>query len=109
MPPTQVISSLSLEHVLARVSARKNGAVVNPTTDTVQMAFTTAEAEPVGGDWKAATWETDSATEPDTYYAVCLVGPGGTVTLADGTYRMWVKVTDSPEIPVKKAGILIVT
>jgi hypothetical protein len=28
------------------------------------------------------------------------------VTLTDGLYDVWVRVTDSPEIPVKKAGQL---
>lgn len=107
--PTLTISSLSKEYVRVRVTAREDGAVVNPTADTVEMAFTASEAEPSGGDWKTAEWETDANTEPDTYYARCLVGPGGTVALTDGTYRVWVKITDSPEIPVKRSGLLIVT
>jgi len=103
------LSSLSKEYVRVRMSARNNGAVVNPTADTVEMAFTLNDAEPTSPDWKSASWETDANTEPDTYYARCLVGPGGTVTLADGTYRVWVRVTDSPEIPVKKCGLLVIT
>jgi hypothetical protein len=102
------ISSLSKEYVRVRVAAKNAGAVVNPTADVVEMAFTLADAEPTTPDWKTASWETDAATEPDTYFARCLVGPGGTVTLADGTYQVWVRVTDSPEIPVKKSGVLVV-
>ena len=109
MPPTKVQSSLSLEYVKARVFAREDGAVVNPTADTVQMAFTLLDAEPAGGDWKTAEWETDATTDPDTYYARCLVGPSGTVTLAEGTYRTWVKLVDSPETPVLRTGLLIIT
>lgn len=105
---TLVISALSLEKVRARVSAKNNGVVVNPTADTVQMAFTVAGADPIAGDWKTAEWETDATTEPDTYYARCLVGPAGTVTLAAGMYQAWVKITDSPEIPVKRSGLLVV-
>ena len=107
--PALTISSLSKEYVRVRVSAREDGVVVNPTADTVEMAFTLLDAAPVGGDWKTAEWETDATTNPDTYYARCLVGPGGTVTLAAGTYRIWVRVTDAPEVPVKRSGILIVT
>jgi len=81
--------------------------VVDPTSDTVQMAF--VNGEPTSGDWKTATWEADSSTNPTTYYARCLVGPGGTVTLSDGDYQVWVKITDSPEVPVLKAGRLVVT
>ena len=72
------------------------------------MAFTSAEAEPTAPDWKTAEWETDTTTDPDTYYARCLVGTGGTVALSDGTYRVWVKIIDAPETPVKRSGLLVV-
>jgi hypothetical protein len=103
------ISSLSLEYVRVPVFAKEAGVVVNPTTDAVVMAFKSDGTEPVTNDWKASTWETDSTTTPATYYARCLVGTGGTVALTDGTYDVWVRVTDSPEIPVRKAGRLVVT
>jgi hypothetical protein len=102
------ISSLSKEYIRVPVSATAAGVPVNPTADVVQMAFVTS-GEPAGGDWKSADWETNAETSPPTYYARCLVGPGGTVTLADGTYQIWVKVTDSPEVPVKRAGVLVVS
>jgi hypothetical protein len=102
------LSSLSKEYVRVSVHAKENGVVVNPTTDVVQMAFT-AGIDPVGGDWKTASWETDATSEPDTYYARCLVGPGGTVTLAAGRYTVWLKLTDATEIPVRKIGQLVVT
>lgn len=104
-----LLSSLSLEHVRVRVAATSSGAVVNPTSDTVAMAFKQADAEPSGGDWKTASWETDSTQTPAVYYARCLVGPSGTVTLADGSWDVWIKVTDSPEIPVRRVGRVIVT
>ena len=104
-----VISSLSVEDVRVRVSATKNGAAVNPTSDTVQMAFKQVNAEPSGGDWKTATWETDSTTTPPTYYAKCLVGPAATVTLADGEFAIWVRVVDSPESLVRRVGKLVVS
>lgn len=106
---TLEISSASLEYVRVPVFAKESGAVVNPTSDVVTMAFLTADADPAGGDWKAAVWETDTTTTPDTYYAKCLIGTGGTAVLANGRYQVWVKVTDSPEIPVKPAGLLVVT
>jgi hypothetical protein len=102
------ISSLSKEYVRVPVSATESGQPVDPTGDTVEMAFKTS-GEPSGGDWKAASWETDNSVSPVVYYARCLVGPGGTVTLADGTYDVYVRVTDSPEIPVTNVGKLVVT
>ncbi len=98
------LSRLSKEYVRVAVAAEEAGAAVNPTLDVVQMAFTLNDAEPVAGDWKAATWETDASTTPATYYARCLVGPAGTVVLGAGIYAVSVKVTDNPEVPVRKAG-----
>jgi hypothetical protein len=103
-----VISSASLEYVKARVFAKMSGAVIDPTADVVTMAFLASDADPVSGDFKAASWETDTTTDPDSYFARCLVGPGGAATLTDGIYTVWVKIADSPEIPVKRAGQVIV-
>jgi hypothetical protein len=98
------ISTASLEYVLIPVAARASGASVDPTGDTVQMAILSTEDAPVSGDFKTASWETDATTTPDTYYARCLVGTGGAIVLAAGLYQVWVKITDSPEAPVKPAG-----
>lgn len=100
------ISASSLEYIRVQVAAYTAGAAVNPTTDAVQMAFMVGSAVPASSDWKTATWDTDSTTVPATYRARCLVGTGGAVTLTPGTYQVWVKVTDTPETPVKLAGPL---
>lgn len=104
MPAT--ISASSLEYVRVPVSATESGAAVNPTADTVTMAFMSTASAPGGSDLKTSSWETDTTTTPDTYYARCLVGSGGAVTLTAGLYTVWVKVTDSPEAPLKRAGQL---
>ena len=103
------LSVLSLEYVLVPVSAKENGVAVDISGDVVALAFTLQDVAPLSGDWEAATWETDATTTPDTYLAKCLVGPGGAATLSAGTYDVYVKVTDSPEIMVRKAGNLEVT
>lgn len=89
------ISVLSVEYVRARVRAKEAGAIVNPTSDAVSLAFMAAGVNPTGGDWHAATWE----TTPTSYYARCLIGPGN-VIVGLGTWDVWVKITDSPEVPV---------
>lgn len=99
-------SVLSLEYVRIPVSAKTSGVAVNPTSDSVLMAFPLEGVDPIVGDWKTATWETDASTSPSTYFARCLVGPAGTITLAVGVYDVWVKITDSPEIPARHAGSL---
>lgn len=103
---TAQISTASLEYVRVQVSAREAGAAVDPTGSTVTMAFLLTDTAPVSGDWKTASWDTDATTTPDTYRAQCLVGSGGAVTLTAGTYRVWLKITDSPETPIKPAGYL---
>lgn len=104
------ISSLSLAYIKVPLSATDSGASVVLTSGTVTMAFTAVGVEPVSGDWNTASWETDATRTPSRYYARCLVGPTGTVTLADGTYDCWVKVSGvGSEIPVIRAGNLIVT
>lgn len=94
------MSVLAKEYVSAEVTLRDQGLPVNPTADVVEMAFPVSEVAPVGGDWKTSTWETDATSNPPRYLARCLVGPGGTVTLAANLYDVWVRVTHSPEVPV---------
>jgi hypothetical protein len=101
------VSVLSLEYVRAPVRALKNGVPFDPTGDTVQLAFLPTGSSPTSGDWKTSSWEVGAAgTQSATYFARCLVGPGGAITLALGVYVVWVKVTDAPEVPVLQAGTL---
>lgn len=101
-----IMSVLSLENVRVPIAAKVEGAHVNPTSDTVVMAFPVAGEDPVAGDWKSSIWSTDTTTTPDTYEAICLVGPAGTIALAVGVYDVWVRVTDSPEVPAIRVGSL---
>src|SRR6476469_5504856 len=95
------ISALSKEYIRVQVSVKVSGANYDPTADAVAMAFMTAGAAPTGPDFKAGTWEADSTSNPPTYWARCLVGPGGgVITLAAGLYTVWVQITDVPEVPV---------
>jgi hypothetical protein len=54
----------------------------------------------VSGNW---------VTEGGIYYAQALVGPGSSSILAVGFYDVYVKVTDNPEVPVIRAGLLEIT
>lgn len=99
--PDERISHLSTEYIRAPVIATEAGAAVNPTSDTVEMAFP-AEGE-APADWVAASWETAGTI----HFARCHVGPdGGDIELDAGLYDVYVKITDSPEVPVKKSGLL---
>lgn len=85
----------SLEYV--RVPVAADG--LDLTVDTVEMAFTTGAA-PTNPDWQTAGWDDGSAR--------VLVGPGGTIELAHGTWQIWVRVVDNPEVPVLRAGYLVI-
>jgi len=100
------ISATSLEYVRVPVQVKEGSVNVNPINDTVRMAFIPKKlVTPVAGDWKVATWEVDGLT----YYARCLVGPGGAATLTPGKYYVWVKIVDNPEVPEKVSDYLRVT
>lgn len=101
-----MLSHLSLEYVKVPVSVTINGAAYDPHLDVIQMAFPVRQIDPVAGDWKVASWEADGA---GGWLARCLVGPGGAVTLAAGTYDVWLKIVDSPELPIRRVGLIEVS
>jgi hypothetical protein len=90
------IPSVSLEYLHVPVS----GATVS---QTVELAIIDAGTEePAETDWHATdAWDGTTAK--------LLIGPGGTLELLDGTYRVWVRVTATPEIPVIRGGLLEIT
>ena len=98
------LSRLSTEYVQIQVTFTIAGAPQNPTGDAVSMAFMDSGAIPVSGDWHAASWETAGTS----YFAQCLVGPGG-VVLPPGAYVCWLKIQDNPEVPVRAPAQLTIT
>lgn len=104
------MSQLSTQYVFIPVSATRSGAAYNPTGDPVVFAFApTATYVPQNTDWVAGSWDTDTSSILFPYSAKCLVGPAGTVTLGIGTYVMYIRITDNPEVPVLIAGQLQVS
>jgi hypothetical protein len=83
------ISSLSKEYLLIAVIAD-----VVVTDDPVAWAFTDPDVDPTS--WTSGDWEGTQAR--------ILVGPGGSVTLTKGTHDVWLKVTDSPEVPIRRVA-----
>ncbi len=104
MPMQQ--SVLSKQYVRVPVIVTVNGQPYNPSADVVQMAFTAPGVKPVSGDWQVALWEIDATR--GLYWAACLVGPGGTITLTVGSWDVWIKVFDTPETPSERAGTLVI-
>lgn len=101
-------SSLSTEYVPVDVKATVHGAPYDPSADVVAFAFMTdSTTKPASGDWHTGSWDTIGLNR---WVAQCLVGPGtGGVALSVGTYWIWVKVTDNPEIPIELVGQLVIT
>ena len=93
------IAAGSTMYVKVPISATSAGNPITLTADAVAIAFTTPGGTPA--TWFTGTWE-------GTGTARVLVGPGGALTLTPGTYWVWVKVTDNPEIPAEQVGILII-
>jgi hypothetical protein len=102
-------SAASQPQVLVPVSGRRNGAAVDPSADTVRVAFLDEPPEtasPESGDWQSASWETNSTTDPDQYEVKTLVTAG---QLDPGTWYVWVEITDSPEVIAEYSGVIKVT
>lgn len=91
------ISSLSKEYVYSWIGG------VDGTED-VEVAFVQAD-EPAELDWNDADWANIAPAGAD---ARILIGPGA-VELTDGTWQMWVRVTTSAEVPVMRAGEIVIT
>lgn len=97
------------EYVFFPVQATEaDGDVLDISTDTVHVAFTAVGSEPASGDWIAAAWEAGGPV--NGYYRAFLlvggVGSSATKELADGLWSAWIRVTDNPERPVRRAGLI---
>jgi hypothetical protein len=104
------MSQLATMYYLVPVTAAKSGAAYDPTADPVQFAFMPTPTQvPQTSDWVSGSWDTNTASVLFPYSARCLVGPSGTITLGIGTYVAYVKITDSPEVPVLIAGQLAIS
>jgi hypothetical protein len=89
------ISHLSLEYLSVPFSSDVDPATLNGA----EMAFTRSVTDDPDV-WHTATIA-GSAVQ-------LLVGPGGAEQLAEGTWVVWVKLTDAPEVTVEAAGKVIV-
>lgn len=99
-------SVLDTEYLTYPVALVVGGTVQNPTADPVAFAFmpSPGNANPGSGDWHTGSWV---STGTGTYQAQVLVGPANSgVMLTTGLYNVWIRVTDSPEVPVSQVDLL---
>ncbi len=98
------MSVLSTQDYITPVITQGPGAP-SPLADVVQFAFKPIGVDPGPSDWVTGSWVPQTLN--GQYLAQCLVGPeNGGVSLAIGSYVVWMKVIDNPEIPVFQAGVL---
>jgi len=101
------MSQLATLYYLVPVKAAKSGLTYNPVSDPVSFAFMPQATQvPGNSDWVIGSWDTNAASVLYPYSAKCLIGPSGTITLGIGTYYVYLRITDSSEIPVLIAGSL---
>lgn len=101
-----VVPRESVERVQVQVVS-----VLDPSADVVAFAFPASGARPV--TWTAGSWDAAAVLTAGKYVAtaisptVGLTGSGASVEFAaEGTFDVYVRVTDSPEVPVRLAGTL---
>lgn len=93
---TASIPAVSVEYVHVPITS-------DTTLDeqVVELAFIKTGTPSADTEWFAAEWEDTAALERTCRL---LVGPGTGVVLAAGSWTVWVRVTDSVEVPVREAG-----
>lgn len=101
------MSQLSTLDYLVPVNATQSGVAYNPMSDVVQFAFMPQVTQvPQSADWQTGGWDANPSSVLFPYNAKCLVGPAGTITLGVGTYLVYVRVTDAPEVAALVTGYL---
>lgn len=104
MSSQQRFSTLSpSEPVVCSVRAYQAGALVNPTSGTVQFAFASSPLLPPS-TWYAGSWDVN---EIGDYVAQCEIGSSGVVALAAGVWWVWVQVTLSPVDVIRQIGSIV--
>lgn len=90
-----------------RVWMRVNTSLADVSGLLVSVAVMPRGQDPEAGNFKTAEWKTDLPFKA----AQVMVGPGSAVgQLAEGTYKLFTKVTATPEIPVlESTNCLVIT
>lgn len=92
------ISAASTDFVEVEVASSEN-----PVAQPVSFAFVLTHEEVDAATWTAGSWYTDAN---GVYWARCLVGPEGMVTLERDLYLMYVKWEMGSQKPASCAGTL---
>lgn len=108
---SRIISAQSKQYVIVEVEGQDDNGVINPTGLAVAFAFLPQDTVPTGATtWYAGSWFTVTQTGLDPIYkARVLIGPGGgVVTLTEGSWDVYVRVTHPTEVPIEKADTIYI-
>lgn len=105
--PSKRVASTSVEFLRAWVDSASNGEDgATLSSQAVAFTFTTKVGSPSeDATWRGATWIGSPGT---ARAATILIGPGTSNVIAKGSYNVYARVTDTPEIPVVLVGRLTV-
>lgn len=94
----------TLEYATATITADHD-----ITGKTIEVSLPAAGNAP--STWVAADVVDVTPVAGDRYIAKyrILIGPAGQITLTPGSYDWTVRLTDTPEIPVRKVDVLTIT
>jgi len=94
------ISTLTTEYLFWVITSPDN-----LVGNTCEVAFVEGSETPSAGDWNNA----DVVEKTEGQAARILVGPeGGELILSPGQYNVWIKITDNPEVPVRRVPTVLV-
>jgi hypothetical protein len=106
-PSPLSISALSTQLIQVVVTNLVSGLPVDPTANPVALAFVLGRQNPGSGDWHTGSWQPDTVN--GQYWAQVLIGPdGGSATLTQGNWTVWLRVSASPETLITQSGSLTV-
>lgn len=97
------ISRLTIEHLRAVVTADRD-----LTVDPVHFALVATDRDPEDTDWTPGEWEPVPLATGE-WVARVLTGPGTALSPGDGAWALWIRITDSPERPVRCLATILVT
>lgn len=87
-----VLPATTVEYIRNEVTSN-----TDLTTGTVEVAIMAEGTAPTAPDWQTAAWDSG-----DVRYLY-----NGDKTA--GTYDYWVRITATPEVPVRNTGIVVLT
>lgn len=98
------LQALSVEPIRVPVSAKVNGAYIDPSSMGVKFAFLIPGLDPISSDWQVGGWDVDQTVLPVIFKAVIDINAP---SIGAGTYIIWLWLL-GVENPVRQVGVLVI-